>query len=174
MPQEQKAIDINETRDAGLGDEYLTFRLGEEDYGIDILRVEEIRGYEAVTRVPNQPVHVKGVLNLRGSIVPIFDLRERLGMEVRAYDKETVVIVIATRDSRGERSLGVIVDEVSDVLHAEVTSIKNAPDFGESMDTDYISGLATAGDRMIMLVNADKLQSPRDQGVEVEVETDAA
>lgn len=171
MSPEVPTTENRETQDT---DEYLTFRLGEEDYGIDILRVQEIRGYEAVTRVPNQPIHVKGVLNLRGSIVPIFDLRERLGMPVREYDKETVVIVIATKDFIGERSLGIIVDEVSDVLHAESTHVKNAPDFGARLDTDYISGLASSGDRMIMLLNADKLQSSRGSGTDSELDTNTA
>ena len=174
MSPDNTQVSAENLQGADLGDEYLTFRLGEEDYGIDILRVQEIRGYEVVTRIPNQPVYVKGVLNLRGSIVPIFDLRERLGMETKTYGKETVVIVIATRDEVGERSIGVIVDEVSDVLHAETTDIKNAPDFGESLDTDYISGLATARDRMIMLINADKLQAPRGSGMDSEAESSAA
>jgi len=174
MSQETSLMDVDKLQDVALGDEYLTFRLGEEDYGVDILRVEEIRGYEAVTRIPNQPIYVKGVLNLRGAIVPIFDLRERLGMKLRAYDKETVVIVIGTKDSEGGRSVGVIVDEVSDVLHAEATDIKNAPDFGTTLDTDYISGLASSGDRMIMLLNADKLQAPRGLDSQVELEVGAA
>ncbi len=174
MSQEKSHLSEDRSEEVAVGNEYLTFRLGGEDYGVDILRVEEIRGYEAVTRIPNQPIHVKGVLNLRGSIVPIFDLRERLGMEPKGYNKETVVIVIATKDTVGERSLGVIVDEVSDVLHAEVNDIKNAPDFGGSIDTNYISGLASADDRMIMLLNADKLQSTRDLTSEKELETDAA
>ncbi len=172
MSQKPETLGLDKVGDIALGNEYLTFRLGHEDYGIDILRVKEIRGYESVTRIPNQPEYVKGVLNLRGLIVPIFDLRERLAMEPRAYDKETVVIVVATRDCIGERSLGLIVDEVSDVLYAETNNIKNAPGFGDRMNTDYISGLASAGDRMVMLLDIDKLQSLR--GVDANMGIDAA
>jgi purine-binding chemotaxis protein CheW len=123
------------------GVEYLTFRLGDEDYGVDILRVREIRGWENVTRIPNSPVYVKGVLNLRGSIVPIFDMRQRLGMETRDYSKDTVVIVLRVKGANNERNIGVVVDEVSDVLNAQQSSIRNTPQFGGGVPTEYISGL---------------------------------
>lgn len=142
------------------GAEYLTFHLGDEDYGVDILRVQEIRGWEHVTRVPNQPRYVKGVLNLRGSIVPIFDLRERLGMSGREYDKATVVIVLKVLNDSHERSVGVVVDGVSDVLNATDRDIAATPDFGARLDTEFITGLASAGGKMIMLLDVDKLQPP--------------
>jgi purine-binding chemotaxis protein CheW len=143
-----------------VGAEYLTFLLGAEDYGVDILRVQEIRGWEQVTRIPNQPGYVKGVLNLRGSIVPIFDLRERLGMPGRDYDKATVVIVLKVLDEYSEKSVGVVVDGVSDVLNATAKDIAATPDFGSRLDTEFITGLASAGGKMIMLLDVDKLQPP--------------
>jgi purine-binding chemotaxis protein CheW len=142
-----------------LGDEYLTFRLGDEDYGVDILRVQEIRGWETVTRIPNSPDYVKGVLNLRGSIVPIIDMRQRLGMTVMPYSKGTVVIVLRVKNAHTERNIGVVVDEVSDVLTAQQSGIRNTPEFGGGVTTDFISGLADAGSKMIMLLDVDKLLS---------------
>ena len=141
----------------GQGSEYLTFRLGDEDYGVDILRVQEIRGWETVTRIPNSPAYVKGVLNLRGSIVPIFDMRQRLEMEIKDYSKDTVVIVLRVKGITSERNIGVVVDEVSDVLNAQQSSIRSAPQFGGDVPTEYISGLADVEKKMVMLLDVDKL-----------------
>jgi len=121
--------------------EFLTFRLGDEDYGVDILRVQEIRGWENVTRIPNSPDYVRGVLNLRGSIVPIFDMRQRLGMDAWDYSKDTVVIVLGVKGVNCERNIGVVVDEVSDVLNTPLSSIRNAPMFGSGVPTEFITGL---------------------------------
>lgn len=151
-PQEVKKSE-NKTQDV----EYLTFRLGDEDYGVDILRVREIRGWEMVTRIPNSPKYVKGVLNLRGSIVPIFDMRQRLGMDVKEYCKDTVVIVLRVRSGNNERNIGVVVDEVSDVLNAQQGSIRNAPQFGGGIPVEYITGLVDAEGKMVMLLDVDKL-----------------
>ncbi len=140
------------------GEEYLTFRLGDENYGVDILRVQEIRGWEPVTRIPNAPGYVKGVLNLRGAIVPVFDLRQRLGMAFRDYSKETVVMVLRLDADEGEKSVGVVVDSVSDVMRVTAEEIGKAPDFGARLNTDFITGVATPGDRMIMLLDIDRLQ----------------
>ena len=142
------------------GCEILTFRLGDEEYGVDILQVQEIRGWEKATRIPNTPGYVKGVLNLRGSIVPIFDLRQRLNIPPRAYDKETVIIVLRVSRAQAERSIGVVVDRVSDVLEADTADIRNTPNFGAKFDTEFITGLATAGEKMIMLLDVDRLQPP--------------
>ncbi|MEN8166948.1 MAG: chemotaxis protein CheW [Pseudomonadota bacterium] len=133
---------VNPLSNESRGSEYLTFRLGDEDYGVDILRVREIRGWESVTRIPNSPEYVKGVLNLRGSIVPIFDMRQRLGMQLRDYSKDTVVIVLRVKGASSEKNIGVVVDEVSDVLNAQQSSIRNAPQFGGGVPTEFISGLA--------------------------------
>ncbi|MCP4992637.1 MAG: purine-binding chemotaxis protein CheW [Gammaproteobacteria bacterium] len=142
--------------------EYLTFHLGGEEYGVDILRVQEIRGWEEVTRVPNQPEYVKGVLNLRGAIIPIFDLRLRLGMPFHEYTVETVVIVLRVLSGNRQRSMGLVVDEVSDVLKAPKSDIRNTPDFGANLNTEFIIGLATADEKMIMLLDVDRLLSSTD------------
>jgi purine-binding chemotaxis protein CheW len=143
-------------------DQYLTFTLADEDYGVDILRVQEIRGWEPVTRIPNAPRYVKGVLNLRGAIVPVFDLRLRFAMALQDYGPDTVVIVLRVSGPGGMRNMGVVVDAVSDVLDARASDIRNTPDFGAAVATEYISGLATAGDKMIMLLDVDRLLGEED------------
>jgi len=148
--------------------QYLTFELANEDYGVDILRVQEIRGWDTVTRIPNAPSYVKGVLNLRGAIVPIFDLRERFGLSFQEYTKDTVVIVLRIKSHTGMRIMGVIVDAVSDVLNASCDGLVNAPDFGGRVATEFIVGLVSAGDKMVMLLDVDKLLS-QDQGDDVEL-----
>jgi len=138
--------------------QYLTFSLADEEYGVDILRVQEIRGWEQVTRIPNSPEYVKGVLNLRGAIVPIFDLRQRFEMAPQAYGKDTVLIVLRVTGKRSKtRNMGVVVDAVSDVLDSRASEIRGTPDFGVGVATEYISGLASAGDKMIMLLDVDRL-----------------
>jgi purine-binding chemotaxis protein CheW len=138
--------------------QYLTFSLADEEYGVDILRVQEIRGWEQVTRIPNSPPYVKGVLNLRGAIVPIFDLRQRFDMAAQEYGKDTVVIILrVTARKREMRNMGVVVDAVSDVLNARASEIRSTPDFGAGVATEYISGLASDGDKMIMLLDVDRL-----------------
>ena len=137
--------------------EFLTFRLDDEDYGVDILRVQEIRGWETVTRIPNSPIYVKGVLNLRGSIVPIFDMRQRLEMGIRQYSKNTVVIVLRVKSNNIQRSVGIVVDEVSDVLNTQLDNIRNAPQFGGGVPVEYITGLVDADGKMVMLLDVDKL-----------------
>ena len=141
------------------GAQYLTFSLADEEYGVDILRVQEIRGWEAATRVPNAPSYVKGVLNLRGAIVPIFDLRERFNLSLQEYTKDTVVIVLRVNAENGMRSMGVVVDAVSDVLNSSEDSRSNTPDFGGAIAIEFISGLLSAGGKMIMLLDVDKLLS---------------
>jgi len=145
--------------DADLGDEYLTFSLAHEEYGVDILRVQEIRGWEAVTRVPNSPDYVKGVLNLRGAIVPVIDLRVRFNLPLEEYTSLTVVIVLAVKDKDDgrERTISVVVDEISDVVKAKLSDIQTTPKFGSALDTEYISGLADAGGKMLMLLDIDTM-----------------
>jgi purine-binding chemotaxis protein CheW len=138
-------------------DQYLTFFLADEEYGVDILRVQEIRGWETVTRIPNAPAFVKGVLNLRGAIVPVLDLRQRFGMRVQDYHKDTVVIVLRVANDLGIRNMGVVVDAVSDVLNAGASDISETPQFGAGVATEYISGLASADGDMIMLLDVDRL-----------------
>jgi len=137
--------------------EYMTFTLGVEEYAVEILRVQEVRGWEAVTRIPNAPAYVKGVLNLRGSIVPVVDLRLRLDMPFRAYQKETVVIVLMVVGGNQERSIGIVVDGVSGILNAFAEDIQTTPDFGARLDTEYIRGLVTADEKMVALLDVDRL-----------------
>lgn len=142
--------------------EYLTLSLGQEYFGVDILQVQEIMVWEDVTRIPNAPEYVMGVLNLRGSIVPVYDLRMRLGMEFVEYNSETVVIVLRVTGVNGERNIGIAVDEVSDVLLTNNQAIKDTPDFGEKLNAEFISGIASAEEKMVTLLSADKLQ-PKEQ-----------
>ena len=143
--------------DADIGSQYLLFDLADELYGVDILRVQEIRGWEAVTRLPNSPYYVKGVLNLRGAIVPVFDLKLRFGFEEQGYTKETVVIVVKVYTETSEKNIGVIVDAVSDVVNECNIRIAKTPGFNESKASEFISNLATVANRMVMLLDADKL-----------------
>ena len=136
--------------------EYLTFRLGGEEYGVDIQKVQEIRSYEPPTRIPHAPSHIKGVVNLRGVIVPIIDLRTRLGCDSADYTSFTVVIVLAV----GGRVVGAVVDSVSDVLDLPAADIKPPPGLSGAAagaDGDFITGIAAAGERMLMLVDMDIL-----------------
>lgn len=140
------------------GTQYLTFLLADEQYGLNILQVQEIRGWEQVTRIPNAPRYVKGVINLRGTIVPVLDLRLRFGMATQTYSKETVVIVVRAADRQGcERSLGLVVDAVSDVLVAEDDRVISTPDFGASVPTENLIGLISEGNDMVMLLDVGSL-----------------
>ncbi len=133
--------------------EFLAFNLGQEEYCIDILKVQEIRGYETVTPIPNTPPFMKGVVNLRGLIVPIIDLRIKLAMETVNYDQFTVVIILSIRG----RIVGVVVDSVSDVVAIAAEEIKEAPQLGAAIKTDYIDGLVTFDERMLIIIDIEKL-----------------
>ncbi len=133
--------------------EYLTFRLGGEEYGVDIQKVQEIRSYEAPTRIPHAPPHIKGVVNLRGVIVPIVDLRTRLGCDSTEYTAFTVVIVLAVAG----RVVGTVVDSVSDVLDLPASEIKPPPGLPGDGERDFITGIAASGERMLMLVDMEAL-----------------
>jgi purine-binding chemotaxis protein CheW len=135
----------------------LTFVLGTETYGVDILRVQEIRGWSAVTKIPHAPAHVLGVLNLRGSIVPIVDLRRRFALERAEYTAVTVIIVMSVVSGSGRRDFGVVVDGVSDVVDVNPAEVKPAPDIGSKAATDYIRGLVPVSDRMVVLLDIDSL-----------------
>ncbi|HZO22129.1 MAG TPA: chemotaxis protein CheW [Steroidobacteraceae bacterium] len=135
----------------------LTFVLGSETYGLDILRVQEIRGWSAVTKIPHAPAHVLGVLNLRGSIVPIVDLRMRFALERAEYTAVTVIIVVSVVSAAGRRDFGVVVDGVSDVVNVNPAEVKAAPELGARGATDYIRGLVPSADRMIVLLDIDRL-----------------
>jgi purine-binding chemotaxis protein CheW len=135
----------------------LTFVLGSETYGVDILRVQEIRGWSAVTKIPNSPPHVLGVLNLRGSIVPVVDLRKRFSLEQAEYTAVTVIIVLSVRGEAGRRDFGVVVDGVSDVVDVEASAVRPTPDLGCRAATDHIRGLVPVNERMVVLLDLDRL-----------------
>lgn len=140
------------------GGEYLTFTLGNEEYGMDILKVQEIRGYDAVTAIANTPSFIKGVINLRGIIVPIVDLRIKFNLGNVDYTEMTVVIIL----NLSHRVVGAVVDSVSDVLTLTHEQIKAAPLLSTSLDTRYIMGLGTVDQRMLILVDIEKLMSSND------------
>jgi len=135
----------------------LTFVLGSETYGVDILRVQEIRGWSAVTKIPNSPPHVLGVLNLRGSIVPVVDLRKRFSLEQAEYTAVTVIIVLSVRGQAGRRDFGVVVDGVSDVVDVKASEVRPTPDLGSRDATDHIRGLVPVNERMVVLLDLDRL-----------------
>ncbi len=147
------------------GGEFLSFRLGAEEYGIDILKVQEIRGYEQPTRMANAPAYIKGVVNLRGVIVPIIDLRIKFGMPEPQYDSMTVTIVL----NIGSRVIGVVVDSVSDVIALAGDAIKPAPEFSGTLSTEHIIGIGTLKEgereRMLILMDIEKLMGSADMGL---------
>ena len=147
-----------EKKVSGESRELLTFTLGSEEYGIDILKVQEIRGYEAVTTIAHAPEFIKGVINLRGIIVPIVDMRIKFKLGNVSYDETTVVIVL----NFANRVVGMVVDGVSDVITLKEEQIKPAPEFGASLDTKYLQGLGTVDERMIILVDIERLMTSRD------------
>ncbi|CAM4028828.1 chemotaxis protein CheW [Shigella dysenteriae] len=135
------------------GQEFLVFTLGDEEYGIDILKEQEICGYDQVTRIANTPAFIKGVTNLRGVIVLIVDLRIKFSQVDVDYNDNTVVIVL----NLGQRVVGIVVDGVSDVLSLTAEQIRPAPEFAVTLSTEYLTGLGALGDRMLILVNIEKL-----------------
>lgn len=135
------------------GNQYLTFLLQDEQFGLDILCVQEIKGYTRVTQIPNMPAFIKGAMNLRGTVVPIIDLRRRFEMPAVDYDQFTVVIVV----NMGTKVVGLIVDGVSDVLNVEESDIEAAPDFGNEVDTSFIKGMAKSGENLITLLDIEHL-----------------
>ena len=141
--------------------EYLTFRLDQEEYGIDILKVQEIRGYEPPTRVANAPDFIKGVVNLRGTIVPIVDMRLKFNCSKAEYNAFTVVIILNLRS----RIVGVVVDSVSDVMELPTESIKSAPEIDSVIDSGAVLGLGSLGDRMLILLDIERLMSTPDMGL---------
>ncbi|HHB91820.1 MAG TPA: chemotaxis protein CheW [Thioploca sp.] len=141
-----------------ISNKYLTFVLATEEYAIDILRVQEIKGWSKVTQIPNTPNYVCGVINLRGTIVPIVDLRLRFNLDYQEYGSMTVVVVVNVISQNGkERIMGIVVDGVSDVYDVTETEIKPPPDFGSVISTEFVKGLATVSDKMVIVLDIDKL-----------------
>lgn len=141
--------------------EFLTFTLGDEHYGLDIMQVREIRGYESVTKIANAPPFIKGVLNLRGDIVPIVDLRIKFSVGEATYNEFTIVIMLHI----GERIVGIVVDSVSDVINIKADEMKPPPEFGVAFDSQYLYGLVPFNDQMIILLNIEKLISSKELGL---------
>jgi len=141
--------------------EFLTFTLGAEHYGLDIMKVKEIRGYEAVTKIANAPPFIKGVLNLRGDIVPIVDLRLKFDVGEATYNEFTIVIMLHI----GERIVGIVVDAVSDVINIGSDEVKPPPQFGVAFDSQYLHGLVAVNDHMVILLNIEKLVSSQELGL---------
>ncbi|MCD7097093.1 chemotaxis protein CheW [Stenotrophomonas sp. MMGLT7] len=158
--------DNHNTAAADQGGEFLSFTLGEEHYGVDILKVQEIRGYDSVTRVPDAPDYIKGVINLRGTIVPVIDLRLKLRLKEARYDAFTVMIVLNVED----RVVGIVVDGVSDVIPLNAEQIRPTPEFGAAVDTRFISGIGTQDDRMLILLDIETLLDSADLGQVTPVE----
>lgn len=152
---------VRHTAEDGGNNEFLTFELGGEKYGIDILKVQEIRGYDAVTRIANTPDFLKGVTNLRGTIVPIVDLRIKFNLGMPVYNEYTVVIIL----NFAQRVVGIVVDSVSDVLSLTADQIRPAPEFAAALDTEYVTGLGDVEGRMLILVEIEKLIGGADMGL---------
>ncbi|HEY3383259.1 MAG TPA: chemotaxis protein CheW [Vicinamibacterales bacterium] len=140
------------------GNQYLTFALGQEEYGVEILRVQEIKGYSAITPIPNAPVYLKGVMNLRGTVVPVVDLRAKFSMAAAEYDKFTVVIVVTV----GARVFGLVVDAVSDVVNLPEDKIEPAPELGDGIDTSFLRGMARAGEKFVLLLDIERVLGNRE------------
>jgi len=135
--------------------EFLSFRLGQEEYGVDILKVQEIRGYDTVTRIPETPIFIKGVINLRGTIVPVIDMRLKFNLGSAEYNDFTVMIIL----NIGQRVIGMVVDSVSDVIQLKDEQIREVPEFGGVINTRFVMGIGTFDDRMLILVDIEKLMS---------------
>ena len=154
-------IAANAAAAAGNALEFLAFTLGKEEYGIHILKVQELRGYEEPTRIANAPDYIKGVVNLRGIIVPIVDMRIKFNLGTPSYDQFTVVIILNVAG----RTIGMVVDSVSDVIALTQEQVKPAPEMGAALDTDYLIGLGTLEERMVILVDIDRLMSSAEMGL---------
>ncbi len=141
--------------------EFLTFQLGSEEYGMDILKVQEIRGYDSITQIANAPEFIKGVVNLRGIIVPIIDMRIKFKLGNAEYDQFTVVIILNVSG----RVMGIVVDGVSDVISLDMDQMRATPEFGSVIDTEYIMGLGTVEERMLILIDIEKLMGSTDMGL---------
>jgi len=142
---------------AKVANKYLTFVLATEEYAVDILRVQEIKGWSKVTPIPNTPDYICGVINLRGTIVPIIDLRLRFKLDKLDYGQMTVMVVVKVISNKKERIMGMVVDAVSDVYDVTEDDVKASPDFGSVISTEFVKGLATVGEKMVIVLDIDKL-----------------
>jgi purine-binding chemotaxis protein CheW len=157
MNTEQPPVSRPNIQHAGEAGQYLTFMLAGEEYGVDILRVQEIKGWDSATPIPNTPEYIRGVINLRGTIVPIVDLRRRFALESVDFGNTTVIVVLKVRSEQGERTMGFVVDSVSDVYTVPTDQLKPAPDFGGGGAAAFLKGLATVDSKMVILLDVDRL-----------------
>jgi len=157
-----KIMDQNVDNTADREGKYLTFSLADEEYGIRILKVKEIIGIMAITSIPQTPGYLKGVINLRGKVIPVIDLRLKFGMEATAYTERTCIIVVEISDRNRKIQMGIIVDSVSEVLNVKQGEIADTPTFGAKMDTDYILGMAKMEGGVKILLDIDRVLSDRD------------
>ena len=162
-----QAAEALDPHDLSVGmDQYLTFIMADEEYGVDILRVQEIKGWDSVTPLPNTPSYVKGVINLRGTIVPIIDLRQRFGLETVPYGATTVVIMLKVKGDKGQRIVGIVVDAVSEVYNVSADDLKPSPDIGGAADMEVVKGLATVEEKMIILLDIDQLLNDKEINID--------
>ncbi len=157
---------LTDSAQASLGtQQFLTFALGQEEYGVEILKIQEIKGFAAITPLPNTPAYVKGVLNLRGTIVPIVDLRKKFHLPEVAYDQFTVIVVVQVQG----KTLGFVVDAVRDVLTVTGADIQPTPDLHGQVDTAFLNGLAKAGEKLVILLDIDKVLTTAEMAAAAEV-----
>ncbi|MDX8397876.1 MAG: chemotaxis protein CheW [Mariprofundaceae bacterium] len=150
-----EAVKLNETNEAD--NQYLTFILDKEEFGVDILSVQELRGWENATPMPNSPDWIEGVINLRGVIVPIVCLRKRFGLESREACPTTVVVIVKVATKEQERVVGIVVDAVSEVYNVNAADLQPAPSMDGAISIDFVKGLATIDDKMVILLDINKL-----------------
>lgn len=150
---EQVAAAVSQAEFTSDGRQFLTFSLGAEEYGVDILKVQEIKGYAPATPIPNTPSFIKGVMNLRGTIIPVVDLRRKLSMDDAEYNQFTVIIVVKV----AAKVVGLVVDSVSDVLNIPNADVQDSPDLGGHVDVRFVSGMAKVNDKLVMLLDIEKV-----------------
>lgn len=160
---DKKNDDIDDVVAHDPSEQYLTFYIEDEIYGVDILSVQEIRGWEPATEIPNAPDYIKGVINLRGTVVPITDLRCRFGIKQFEYSGVTVVIVIKVQSGKSEKTMGIVVDAVSDVSNFNRSDIHPAPELSENKNTTFVKGLGSAENKMVILLDINKLMNTSDE-----------
>jgi purine-binding chemotaxis protein CheW len=166
FPMKEESSELSRIGSSGLEREgkYLTFSLGDEEYGIGILKVKEIIGMMRITPVPQTPEFVKGVINLRGKVIPVIDLRLRFGMEENGYTERTCIVVVEIDGSGGKLHIGVVVDSVSEVLNIKGADIEDTPNFGTTLNTEYILGMAKTGGGVKILLEIDRVLSGSEMG----------
>jgi len=160
--------ELSAAQDAGTS-QWLTFKLADEEYGVDILKVQEIRSWGPVTSIPNTPDFIIGVINLRGIVVPIIDLRQRFSLDKIEYGTSTVVVIVKVDHESDERTMGMVVDAVSEVYNISEEMMRETPELGGAIRTEFIKGLATIDEKMIILLDIDLMVSPEQLNIHEKV-----